>query len=80
MANLPDGKRLLVLSVTSGIGDTIMAIPMLRLLHQKMPEANITLGVLAEGARQFHIQEAPITTELHVLDQSNRVFRAECWN
>ena len=56
MANLPDGKRLLVLSVTSGIGDTIMAIPMLKLLHQKMPEADITLGVLTEGARRLEVR------------------------
>ena len=53
MANLTDGKRLLVFSVTSGIGDMIMATPMLRLLHQKMPEADITLGVLSEGTRQL---------------------------
>ena len=53
MANLIDGKKLLVFSVTSGIGDMIMATPMLRLLHQKMPEADITLGVLSEGTRQL---------------------------
>ena len=53
MVNLPDGKRLFVFSVTSGIGDMIMTIPMLKLLHQKMPEADITLGVLSEGAKEL---------------------------
>jgi len=53
MANLLDRKRIFIFSVTSGIGDMIMAIPMLRLLHQKILDADITLGVLSEGARQL---------------------------
>lgn len=46
-------KRFFVFSVTSGIGDMIMSIPMLKLLHQKIPDAEITLGVLKEGTRQL---------------------------
>lgn len=46
-------KRFFVFSVTSGIGDMIMAIPMLKLLHEKIPDAEITLGVLKEGSRQL---------------------------
>ncbi len=46
-------KRFFVFSATSGIGDMIMAIPMLKLLHQKIPDAEITLGVLKEGTRQL---------------------------
>lgn len=46
-------KRFFVFSVTSGIGDMIMAIPMLKLLHEKIPDAEITLGVLKEGTRQL---------------------------
>jgi lipopolysaccharide heptosyltransferase II len=47
------GKKVLVFSVTCGIGDMIMAIPMLRLLHQKMPGAEIILGVLSGAGQLF---------------------------
>ncbi len=74
MANLPDGKRFLIFSVTSGIGDMIMAIPMLRLLHQKMPEADITLGLLPEGARQL-FETCPFIRRVIKLETEGRFLK-----
>jgi heptosyltransferase-2 len=53
MVNTLDRKKILIFEVTSGIGDVIMTIPMLKLLHEKMPEADITLIVNSEGTRQL---------------------------
>ncbi|MDQ1327985.1 MAG: heptosyltransferase [Candidatus Poribacteria bacterium] len=53
MAIILDGNKILVFELSSGIGDMIMAIPMLKLLHKKVPDADITFIVPFEGARQL---------------------------
>jgi len=53
MVNTTDRKKIFIFEVTAGIGDMIMTIPMFRLLHEKMPDADITLAVTSEGTRQL---------------------------
>ena len=59
--------RVLIFSTTSGIGDMIMTIPMIKLLRRKIPHAYIVLGVLPEGARQL-FEVCPYVNEVLTYD------------
>jgi len=55
--------KILVFSTTSGIGDMIMTVPMIRLLRQRFPHAHIVFGLLPEGARQL-FETCPYLSEV----------------
>ncbi|MCD6507925.1 glycosyltransferase family 9 protein [Candidatus Poribacteria bacterium] len=59
--------KVLVFSTTSGIGDMIMTVPMLKLLRRRIPHAHIVLGVLPEGARQL-FETCPYVDEVRKVE------------
>ncbi|RKY04917.1 hypothetical protein DRP77_02510 [Candidatus Poribacteria bacterium] len=59
--------KVLIFSTTSGIGDMIMTIPMIKLLRRKIPHAYIVLGVLPEGARQL-FEVCPYVNEVRKVE------------
>ncbi|MBN1352384.1 glycosyltransferase family 9 protein [candidate division KSB1 bacterium] len=61
-------KNIAVSSI-SGIGNSIFAVPMLRLLRKNFPEAKITLFVRFKPARAL-LDECPYVDEIMVIDYS----------
>jgi ADP-heptose:LPS heptosyltransferase len=74
--NSLDSKKIFILSSTSGIGDMIMAIPMLKLLHEKIPEAEITLCVLQEGTKQI-FETCPFIKKTIKLETKNLLSKVQ---
>lgn len=63
----------MIFSTTSGIGDMIMTIPMIKLLRQKVPHAYIVFGVLPEGAKQL-FEVCPYVNEVKKVETDGLIF------
>jgi len=78
MAIILDRKKILIFEVTAGIGDMIMTIPMFKLLHEKMPNVDITLAVTSEGTRQL-FETCPFISKIIKIDIKRQHFIRNNW-